>query len=159
MKKIIILLILICACAVSAHARALTGNDLVEDAQFYDGARIEFLGEVIGDIMARGDHVWININDGTRAIGVWAKRSTAKHITTAGDYGHIGDKVMVYGTFNRSCPQHGGDLDIHASRIVLIEKGKEVQHPVDIKRALVCVVLLLMVLAVIFLPRALKVSS
>lgn len=159
MKRIIILLILICACAASAHARALTGNDLVEDAQFYDGAQIEFLGEVIGDIMARGDHVWININDGTRAIGVWAERSTAKLVTTPGDHNHIGDKVMVYGTFNRACPQHGGDLDIHASRIVLIEKGKEVQHPVDIKRVLVCVVLLLMVLAVIFLPRALKVSS
>lgn len=143
----------------SAPAFAVNSLDLVEDAQFYDGAKIEYEGEVIGDIMVRGDFVWINVNDGNRAIGVWAKQDLAKKIKIKGDYGNVGDRIRVKGTFNRACTQHGGDLDIHAEKISIIEKGHKVEHPIDPKKVIVSVVLLLMVIAVILLPRIFKASS
>jgi len=142
-----------------APAFAVNSLDLVEDAQFYDGARIEYEGEVVGDIMIRGDFAWINVHDGNRAIGIWARKELVKGIKIIGGYNHIGDKISVKGTFNRACLQHGGDLDIHAEILFVIEKGHKVEHPVDPKKAIVTVVLLLMVIAVIFLPRILSVSS
>lgn len=143
----------------SAPALAANSLDLVEDAQFYDGAKIEYEGEVIGDIMVRGDFVWINVNDGNRAIGVWAKQDLAKKIKIKGDYNYVGDKIKVKGTFNRACTQHGGDLDIHAEKISVIEKGHKIEHPLDPKKVIVTVVLLLIVIAVIFVPRILKKPS
>ncbi len=140
-------------------AFAVTGNDLVEDARFYDGARIEFVGEVVGDIMAREDFVWLNVNDGTRAIGVWAKKDMVKDIKIAGDYNNAGDRIKVNGIFNRACREHGGDLDIHAESIYLIEKGHPIEHPIGFKKIIVTVVLFLLLVGAILLPRLRKVSS
>jgi hypothetical protein len=156
-KTIGIILALICLSNLPAFA--VTGNDLVEDARFYDGARIEFVGEVIGDIMAREDFVWLNVNDGTRAIGVWASKQQIKDIKISGDYNHVGDRIRINGVFNRACPQHGGDLDIHAQQITIVEKGHRIEHPLDLKKVAVTAVLFLMVLGVVFLPRYLKVKS
>jgi len=149
---------LIAFVCLSVPALAVTGNDLVEDARFYDGARIEFTGEVIGDIMAREDFVWLNVNDGSRAIGVWAKKDLVKNIKTAGDYNNVGDRIKVNGIFNRACREHGGDLDIHAESIYLLEKGHPIEHPIGLSKIILTVVLFLILLGVILLPRFHKVS-
>lgn len=151
--------ILIFALVFPAQARVVSGNDLVEDAQFYDGARIEYVGEVIGDLMARGEHVWLNVNDGSRAIGVWANQKLTQDIKTKGDYNHIGDKIMVVGVFHRACPEHGGDLDIHAEKITVIEKGSKIEHPINPVKAVLTFLLLVLVLGVVFLPKILKKPS
>jgi hypothetical protein len=155
-KTIWITLTLICL--VSLPAFAVTGNDLVEDARFYDGARIEFEGEAVGDLMLRGDFAWLNVSDGTRAIGIWAKKEMVKDIKITGDYNHVGDRIKISGIFNRACREHGGDLDIHAQKITMVKKGQMREHPLDIRKVLVTVILFLMVLGVVLLPRFLKVS-
>jgi hypothetical protein len=114
-----------------SFASSLSGNDLVSHAGLYNGWIVTFEGEVIGDIMARGDHAWLNVNDGERAIGIWASLAMIRQIKISGDYNHIGDIIEVTGQFNRACSEHGGDLDIHAREIKLIKRGRKVQHPVD----------------------------
>ena len=47
---------------------------------------IVYAGEVIGDVMVRGDFVWVNINDGENAIGVWLDKELAREIQFTGSY-------------------------------------------------------------------------
>jgi aspartyl/asparaginyl-tRNA synthetase len=137
-------------------AQGISGRDLIDNAHFFDKRSVEIEGEVIGDIMVRGDYAWINVNDGSRAIGVWSEKRMVKNIEFSGSYRNIGDTVKVIGIFNRSCPQHGGDLDIHASEISIIKKGHAVDHPVNPNKVLAAVILFLVVVAVVSIPAIMK---
>jgi len=107
-------------------------NELIDHAIDYDKKEIVYSGEVIGDIMKRGQNCWINISDGDNAIGIWADESLAENIEYKGSYKYIGDEVKVTGIFNKACPEHGGDLDIHAQKIEITRKGYINKRPVNI---------------------------
>jgi hypothetical protein len=104
---------------------------LIEKEKSFDGKKVVLEGEAIGDIMKRGDSAWINIRDESRAIGVWLPKSLAQKIKITGDYNFIGDTIRVIGIFNKSCPQHGGDTDIHAINISIIKPGRRIIHPLN----------------------------
>ena len=129
-------------------ATVVSGNELVDQAHKYDKQVVEFQGEVIGDIMARGDHVWMNVNDGTRAIGIWAKKELVADIEVTGDYNHIGDQVKVTGVFYRADPKHGVDLDIRAARIEVFKTGYEIKHPIDPRKVWLAGILFALTLGV-----------
>jgi hypothetical protein len=101
----------------------VTSDDLINNAKDYDKKEVVYSGEVIGDIMKRGENTWINVFDGTNAIGIWIKTEEAKKIKYAGKYSFTGDTVKVTGMFDRACSEHGGDLDIHANKIEIIKQG------------------------------------
>jgi len=101
------------------------------DAEF-DGATVSFSGEVISEsLRADADHVWLNILSDGVAIGVYMPNEMAEPVTTFGDYGHTGDIVEVVGVFSEACDQHGGDMDIHAVSLDLLEPGTETEHKVQ----------------------------
>jgi len=109
--------------APGALAQAISSTELINNAKALDGQTVVYKGEVIGDVMRRGDFAWINVNDGQNAIGIWISTALTKQITFAGSYKSKGDIVEVTGIFHRACPEHGGDLDIHAQQMRLIEVG------------------------------------
>ena len=88
-------------------------------------------GEVIGDIMARGEYAWVNVNDDVNAIGVWAPKSMLKDIIHKGTYKEKGDWIEIKGVFHRSCAEHGGDLDIHAETLIKLKDGYIIAEPLD----------------------------
>ena len=97
-------------------------------------------GEVIGDVMARGDYAWVNVLDGENAIGVWINSSLAKNIKYTGSYKSVGDRIEITGIFNRACVAHGGDLDIHAQGMRVLKTGVQILHQPDTgKRNLVII--------------------
>jgi len=49
-----------------AFAQSLSSSELIRNAKEYDGKLIVYSGEVIGDVMLRGEFAWVNINDGER---------------------------------------------------------------------------------------------
>jgi hypothetical protein len=104
-------------------AQSLSSNELINNAKQYDTKIVSFQGEVIGDIMKRGNYAWVNLNDGNSAIGIWMSESLAKQITYAGSFKSKGDIIAVEGVFHRACLEHGGDLDIHAQAIRKISSG------------------------------------
>ena len=130
----------------NCYAQTSTSLDLLNNAKQYDGKTISYKGEVIGDVMIRGDHAWLHVNDGTIAIGIWATKTMIQDIRYAGDYHKKGDIVEVSGTFHRSCSEHGGDLDIHASEIKKITSGSPVIQPISRKKAYFGVYSLILVL-------------
>lgn len=83
-----------------ANAEETIGiNDLINNAETYDKQTVVVEGEAIGEVLERGDYAWVNINDGTNAIGIWMTETEAKTIETFGDYKHIGDTLKITGVF------------------------------------------------------------
>lgn len=122
-------------------AETVTINQLIENTAKYDNLVVTVEGEVIGEALERGDFAWINLNDTTNAIGIWLKLSDTKQLQYYGDYGHSGDIVKITGKFSRACSEHGGDFDIHCSRIEVVEKGWIVSEIVSSNKIMTTVVL------------------
>ena len=106
--------------------------ELIERARELDGREVEFVGEAIGESMRRGEHVWLNLLESGGAIGIWASRADLPVIRYFGSAAARGDTLRVRGIFHRSCPEHGGDLDIHALGMEVVARGelkREALHP------------------------------
>ena len=119
-RMLLLLLALPSACLFGQAGSA----ELIERARELDGREVEFAGEAIGDSMRRGDHVWLNLLDTSGAIGIWASRADLPAIRFFGSAAAQGDTVRVRGIFHRSCPEHGGDLDIHAAALEVVARGE-----------------------------------
>ena len=115
-----------CLLAIKAvcFGQSITSSEIISQAKALDGKDVAYNGEVIGEVMQRGSHAWINVSDGANAIGVWLPVDLAKQVSVKGDFKHTGDMVEVLGVLNRACPEHGGDLDIHAESLRIIRQGE-----------------------------------
>jgi hypothetical protein len=134
------------ACPI-AEAEELPSTTLIEKARDWNGAEITYIGEVIGDIMLRGEYAWINVSDGANTIGVWLPAQDTLQISHIGRYNMHGDTAQVTGIFYCACADHGGDLDIHATALDIISTGYPVTHPPAPEKILAATVLLLASLA------------
>ncbi|MFA5286669.1 MAG: DNA-binding protein [Candidatus Omnitrophota bacterium] len=148
MKKLICIFAILFLIFDFALAQGIPSNELIKNAKLYDGKAISYKGEVIGDVMRRGDFAWVNLHDGTNAIGIWAPLTFTKDIVYTGSYKAKGDILEVTGIFNRACPEHGGDLDIHAQILRKIDSGRLVSeklNPAKVNQALILLGVLLSV--------------
>jgi hypothetical protein len=124
-----------------SYAQEYKLNDLVEKAKQLDEKTITVQGEVIGEALERGEYTWININDGTNAIGIWMPKEYSDKIKVYGGYKNKGDIIQVKGTFNRACSEHGGDLDIHAKEVKIIKNGYLVKEYIPQYKILTSIIL------------------
>jgi hypothetical protein len=167
--------ILVCMLVAAFAASAQTAETpspgstaLVEDAKDWDGRAVSFKGEAIGEAMRRGTMAWIHLNDDAyglaqeagaglsgfnSGIGVWVDARLASRIALFGDYKHHGDVAEVTGIFHAACPQHGGDLDIHAESLRIMRGGHEVARPIGRSRLLAAGMMVALT-ALLFLVRA-----
>lgn len=149
MRRILLVVIILSVCmAPTALAEVVTCLELIENAKTFDGSKVSVTGEVIGDILRRGDNVWINVNDGTCALGAWIEKSKVETLDLVpGRYDGIGTVVGLSGTFNRACAQHSGETDIHVDEIELVETAKPVEHTIQNRMVIGAAVALLMAFA------------
>jgi len=140
-----VLLILLISLAfypkASVFCQNLSSSELIGNAKEYDAKLVTYAGEVIGDIMVRGEFAWVNISDGDNALGVWINASLLKEINFTGNYKNRGDKVEVTGIFHRACPEHGGDLDIHAQSLRKLGIGRIVNQRLNLDKKNLSIVL------------------
>jgi len=148
MKKALftILFLLLISESYDCYAQSISSTELINNAKNYNGNTVVYKGEVIGDIMPRGEYAWINVNDEKNAIGIWIKKELIKDIIYRGSYKAKGDLVEITGVFHRSCVEHGGDLDIHAQTITKISSGNVVSHTVNAKEINFALGLFLMII-------------
>lgn len=118
--------------AVPAIPRSLA--EMVEGAQFYDGRSVTVEGEVVGEVMFRGEYAWLNLSDGTATIGIWGPSALMKGIRWTGSYGTRGDQVKIEGVFHRADREQAGELAIHATSLVRLTSGGVLRHPIGIRR-------------------------
>jgi hypothetical protein len=131
LRPFVLSLILCVLCFKVASAQPALSRDLIDRAAQYDNKSVVLEGEVIGDIMKRGDYVWVNVVNGANAIGIWMKSELASQIQHSGSYKSKGDGVEVAGIFHRACPDHGGDLDIHAHSLRRTAAGRNIQEKIN----------------------------
>jgi hypothetical protein len=145
MKKLMVFIFVtcvICLATCDLFAQPLSSSELITNARHYDGKTVVYEGEVIGDIMRRGDYAWANIFDGQNAIGVWLPISLTEEISFGGDYKTRGDVLEISGVFHNSCLEHGGDLDIHAQAIRKVAAGRKVQERLNLAKRNLAIIFL-----------------
>ena len=109
---------------VLAADNAVTVNELIENSADYNGKSVSITGEAIGECLERGNNAWVNISDGSNAIGIWMTKEEAEGITYYGDYKYTGDTLAITGIFYEGCKEHGGEPDIHCSTLIISHKGE-----------------------------------
>lgn len=135
-RAVIFSLILLFPSAAAEASTTYSINDLIENAIILDGEKVTITAEAIGEKMERKEGTWVNVNDGTNAIGVWMDKLTADRIGYFGDYSHKGDTLRITGTFSRACLVHGGEPDIHAEMLEIVKSGEEIIHRVSPAKAI-----------------------
>ncbi|MEM3421658.1 MAG: hypothetical protein QW835_03695 [Candidatus Hadarchaeum sp.] len=140
MKRIVLLILLLFLLAPTARAETLM--ELTNEPVKFDGRQVSFRGEVIG-VLIKGEQAWVNVYDNGFAIGVWCKADEARNIFFVGDYTHRGDTVEGVGIYHMACPEHGGDMDIHAISFQIVEKGYTIERPLNMLLVFLSVVITL----------------
>ncbi len=123
MKGVVPLLLVALLLPAGRAGAAVSSGELIEKGAEYDGKAVEYSGEAIGEGMTRGDHGWINVSDGANALGVWVSAAALSSIHAYGTYRTGGDVLRIRGTFHRACAEHGGDMDLHADSVEVLERG------------------------------------
>lgn len=100
-----------------------------------DGIAVVFSGEVIGeDLGSHRDWKWLNVLEASSAVGVVVPTEWVERIDRFGDYHNNGTRVQVVGVLNIACEEHGGDLDVHADSLEVLERGSDREQEVVIGR-------------------------
>ena len=147
MRQLLRVLLIVVAFAgfpAVAAAADVSSTTLIEEPATWDGRTVTFTGEAVGEAMVRGDEVWLHLNDDAYAEGSIASGASpqgynsgiavvvdaedAGVVRVFGDYRHQGDVVQVSGIFNAACPEHGGDMDVHATEISVVREGMALDH-------------------------------
>ncbi|MGB4438665.1 MAG: DNA-binding protein [Sedimentibacter sp.] len=160
-KTLIIVFNLIIAFPAVVNAEEVIDiNNLIEHAADFDGQKVIVKGEAIGERMDRGNYSWVNINDGTNAIGIWLNKNEAEQIEYYGNYKYKGDTVTITGMFNRICNEHGGESDIHNYSLEITEEGHLVNEHISSTKLVIAAVLTIFALTLlIFFIKYLKLKS
>lgn len=146
-----------------------SSTGLIEEPKKYDGTEVTFTGEAIGEAMVRGDYAWLHLNDDAyylknveegadlggynTGMPVWIPTPDAEKVSVFGSYKYEGDVVTVQGTFHAACPEHGGDMDIHATSLVVDIPGRRAADPVKPWKLVLAIVLALLAAGLWFAER------
>jgi hypothetical protein len=136
MKPLTILLLLgvvgICGPAVAQDALTASPTSLIERSSAWDGGRFRLQGELIGEpLLVDQNGFWVNLSEEGTAIGVFCPASLSLDPSRlkGGRYGRSGDRIEVEGTLHRLCPEHGGELDLHAQSVRVLTPARDLENP------------------------------
>lgn len=123
-----------------AHAaeEVMDPAEVVEIDRSHDGETIVIEGEAVGDVLrAMGGGHWVNVLGNEVGLGVWMDDDQVAQIEHFGEYHHSGDRIKVTGSLNITCTRHGGEFDLHAERVEVVEQGQPREQESRIEYALV----------------------
>lgn len=136
MKKLFIaILLLIAVLAPSGRLIAIvyTPTELINNALKLDRQEIELQGEAVGEIIERDSgKCWINIYDGSSAIGVYINLEEAQKIGFFGTHKQKGDIVAIKGKLFANDESTGGELDVRGKSLRIVTPGHHILYPVPL---------------------------
>lgn len=121
--------------------REVSSTLLYECPDHYDGLVVTYTGEVVGEVLQRGDRAWVQLNDDPYAttlgplpthgvvagansgIGVSVPIEAARRIEHVGGHEAQGDTVTVRGVFRSADPADQGLATLRAIEVLDIETG------------------------------------
>jgi hypothetical protein len=116
---------------IGVQAQIVSIQELLNQSKTFDQQTVIIEAEVILEVLERGDMAWLNVNDGTNAIGVYLPLSMTEQLSSFGDHQNKGDFVRIEAVFYRNCNEHGGEMDLHATRLSIIEAGYKIERPIS----------------------------
>lgn len=143
----------------------LTSEQVYACPSAYDGLRVTFAGEVIGELLPRRDGVWVQVNDDDYALevgpisghrdlrgfnsglSVWLPDGLHESISGLGRPGRRGDVVLLTGVLNRADPQDGGGITLRADQLEVLAPAVDVPPPLHTVQLVVALVLVLLAVA------------
>ncbi|MEX2505208.1 MAG: OB-fold nucleic acid binding domain-containing protein [Egicoccus sp.] len=153
--------------AVEALSGSLIGGGRITSPQVYacpeayDGLRVTFVGEVVGEVLERDGGAWVQVNDDDYALevgpvgahrelrgfnsglSVWLPDGLHEQIEGLGRPGRRGDVVLLEGVLDRTDPADGGGITLRADRLEVVAPTTRMPEPLHRAQAVVAAVLAL----------------
>lgn len=144
--------------AVQPQGR-VTSGEIVECPDLFDGRPVEYVGEIVGDVLHRDGGAWVLMNDDAYALetgplpahrdrrgynsglSVWLAGDVAALADEPGRADRRGDVLRVEGVVHRVDPADGGGLTIRAFSGEVLAEAVAVDRPVNTGQVVVAVVL------------------
>jgi len=116
----------------------------------FDGRRVTFVGELIGDLLGRDGGAWVLVNDDDYALevgplpahrdrrginsgmSVWLPDRLQVGITGLGGPGQRGDLVRIEGVIRRTDPSDGGGMTLRAETLEVLAPSAPVEEPLNV---------------------------
>lgn len=137
------------ATAVRDEGR-ITASLVLACPRLFDGRRVVFVGEVVGDILRRADGAWLQVNDDDYALevgpvgphrdlrgsnsglAVWVPDGLHEDLGAPGRHGTRGAVVQVEGLLLRTDPAAGGSITIRATTLEVLAPATTVTEPLHV---------------------------
>jgi hypothetical protein len=128
----------------------------------YDGLRVTYAGEPVGELLSRRDGAWAQVNDDDYALevgpisghrelrgfnsglSVWLPDGLHEQVGDVGRPGRRGDVLLLTGVLYRADPDDGGGITLRADRLEVLAPAIEVAAPLHRTQAVVAAVLVLL---------------
>lgn len=138
----------------------------------FDGLRVTFVGEVVGELIQRRQGVWAQVNDDDYALevgpvighrehrgfntgmSVWLPDPLHEQIGDVGRPAVRGDVIAITGTLLQADPDDGGGITIRADSLEVLASAVRIDPPFHALQAVVAVVLGVAAIAAIIWARA-----
>jgi hypothetical protein len=148
-----------------------TPGGRVSSAQVYacpaafDGLRVTFVGEAIGEVLLRRGGAWLQVNDDDYAlevgplgphverrgfsggISVWLPDGLHERIEGVGRHERRGDVLLLEGAIFRADPDDGGGITLRADSLQILAPTVEIPEPFHLVQAIVAGFLAVLALA------------
>lgn len=146
--------------SVPPVAGRVTASAVLACPVAFDGARVTYVGEVVGDLLRRDGGAWALVNDDAYALevgplpahrsrsglnsglSVWLPASAVEGIGVPGRAGRRGAVIEVVGTVLRTDPTDGGGLTLRAESVRVLAPGVDVEEPLDRPQAIAAALVL-----------------
>jgi hypothetical protein len=137
----------------------------------FDGFRVTFVGEAIGEVLRRRGGAWVQVNDDDYALdvgpigahleqrgfnsglSVWLPDGLHERIGGVGRPELRGDVLALEGVLLRADPADGGGITLRADRLEVVAPAVEVPEVLHVLQAIVAAVLAVAALAALVWSR------
>lgn len=124
---------------------------LLSAGERQDNRDVQLYATATGSPLNAGNgQTWVNVKDGAAMIGICMDSELARSIEHYGSYGENGDILLVKGTYHLACPEHNGELDVHAAEIEVASEGGPKEDSLDPTLCLFGALLTLLGTAILF---------
>lgn len=125
----------------------------------FDGLLVTYVGEVVGDVLARDGGSWVLVNDDAYALEdgpltaggtprgtnsgltVWLPASVQQLADEPGRADVRGDVLEITGRVTRADPADGGGLTIRAEEVTVVAEAIAIEEPVHWRQVIAALVL------------------
>jgi len=151
--------------------RRVTSDLVLGCPSRFDGRRVTYLGEVVGDLLVRDGGAWVLVNDddyalrvgplpghrehrGTNSgLSVWLPNPLADQLTGFGRPGIWGDVIQVTGRIHRSDTHDGGGLTLRAEQLSVRQASGRIGDPLRLPQLVLALVSALAAIVALLLRR------